>query len=143
MGTSTNAIIAFGFNLGDTLPDPLEELLEDGRYDLDDALAFDQGIVLPEQIVGKYIEYLDAKKAVLGQLKIRLIEHCSGGYPMYFLAAHDSHKVAVRGYPTSLEPDDLDAAKFGPDVIDAMCSFCDRHGIAWQEPKWHIFSMLY
>lgn len=59
---------------------------------------------------------------------------------MYFLAARGSDKLALRGYPTALEPGDLDVTKFGPEVINAMRAFCKRHDIEWQEPKWHIFS---
>lgn len=64
MGQSTNAIIAFGFNLGDTLPEKLSEFMEDGEREMDECLAEDHGIVLPEYpCEGSYKEYSAAKRS--------------------------------------------------------------------------------
>jgi hypothetical protein len=144
MSVSTNAIIAFGFDLGEEedLPEQLSELLKEHEHETDECLAADHGIELPQYAIGcDYKEYSAGRESALVQLKINLIPHCSGDYTMYFLAARGPDKKANRGHPTALEPYDLNSEKFGQEAIDAMRSFCERHSIEWQEPKWHIFSM--
>lgn len=142
MGQSTNAILAFGFDLGEELSEPLQSLMGEHESDTDEVLAADAGITLPQYESGcDYKAYSAAKDAGLAQLKIDMIPHCSGEYTMYFLAARGSDKKAFRGDPCALDADDLDAGKFGQETIDAMRAFCERHSIEWQEPKWHIFSM--
>lgn len=142
MGTSTDAIIAYGFDLGaeEDLPEHLSALLCKHEHEVEPALAEDHGLNWPAwQAGGGYAAYEAAQNAVLKQIPIDLIAHCSGEYTMYFLAARGSNQKARRGYPQALEPADLNADKFAP-AVDAMRAFCDRHGIEWQEPKWHIFS---
>lgn len=143
MGQSTNAIIAFGFNLGEELPEKLQSLMDgEDEPDLQEMLALDHSIIMPEYTeTCDYKEYAAARDAALSQIKINLIEHCSGDYPMYFLAVRGSDELAIRGEPTALDPDYLDTMRFFPESIDAMRAFCNRHGIEWQEAKWHIFSM--
>jgi hypothetical protein len=123
MSTSTDAIIAFGFDLGDEedLPEQLRELLAEHEHETDECLAADHGIELPQYATGcDYKEYSAGRESALARLKIDLIPHCSGDYTMYFLAARGSDKKANRGYPTALEPYDLDSEKFGQEAIDAM-----------------------
>lgn len=142
MGQSTNAIIAYGFDLGDELPESLQSLMSEYEGDSEEVLAADIGIELPQYTAGcDYSAYSASRNAGLADLKIDLITHCSGEYPMYFLAARGSNKLASRGNPTSLSARDLDDGKFDQGVIDAMHAFCDRHDIEWQIPQWHIFSM--
>lgn len=144
MGTSTDAIIAFGFDLGEELPESLQALMDEHEREPDEVLAADIGIELPQYHVGcDYSAYSAARNAALADLKIDLIPHCSGEYTMYFLAARGSDKKANRGYPKALEPTDLAGDNFKARSIDAMRAFCDRHGIEWQEPKWHIFSIWF
>ncbi len=140
MGQSTNAIIAFGFDLGEELPEKLSELMEEHESDTDDVLAEECGISLPQYAIGcDYTAYRESKDSALASIKINLIEHCSGDCPMYFLAARGSDHTAARGDPTALDVDAMNV-KFEQE-IEAMRAFCDRNGIEWQEPKWHIFSM--
>ena len=49
MGQSTNAIIAFGFDLGEELPERLEDLLSQ-HDDADEMLAVDYLIELPDTL---------------------------------------------------------------------------------------------
>ncbi len=140
MGQSTDAIIAFGFDLGEEIPESLSELMSQHEHDPDQALAEDYGIALPEYAPGcDYKAYAAAMESALAGLKIDLIAHCSGDYPMYFLAARGSNKRASRGNPTALSENDFLINHLLEK--DAMRAFCDRHGVEWQEPKWHIFSM--
>ncbi len=141
MGQSTNAIIAFGFDLGEELPEHLQDLMDQRDGDIEEVMAFDSGMPIADiDSYFDYASYKQAKEDALKQVHIDLIRHCSGEYPMYFLAARGSDRTAYRGSPTALESFDLDTSTFTP-AVDAMRSFCERHGIEWQGAKWHIFSM--
>ena len=140
MGQSTNAIIAFGFDLGEELPDALAELLRIHERDTDKVLIAASNIGLPDYNEVGHDIYCAAFDKAESELKIDLIEHCSAEYPMYFLAVRGSAKTANRGFPKALDDEDLDASKFH-EGGDAMYKFCTKHGIEWQAPQWHIFSM--
>lgn len=141
MGQSTDAIIAFGFDLGEELPESLQDLMEEHESEIDVVLATDAGVELPSYESGcDYSAYSAAHDSALAGIKISLIEHCSGEYPMYFLAARGSNKRAHRGHPTSVSPEDLNGRRFD-ECVAQMKLFCERHDIEWQEPEWHIFSM--
>lgn len=142
MGVSTDAIIAFGFDLGEELPESLEQLLSDADGEIDEALAADMGLTLPNYDAVGYEAWSAARDEATAQLKIDLISHCSGDYPMYFLAVRGSDKKARRGFPTALCFQNLGSDEFQSNgSIDALRSFCERHSIEWQEPQWYIFSM--
>lgn len=130
MGQSTNAILAFGFDLGE-LNDANWQVMLDGKladcdYDVEAFLLDDFGS--------------DADCAQdITKVPIDIITHCSNDYPMYFLAVRGTKRVATRGHPT-----DIDTSMYGVENAEkqrAMKAFCNRHDIPWQEPKWHIFSM--
>lgn len=55
---------------------------------------------------------------------------------MYFLALRGSKTTARRGSPEKVATNPPD-----PQTIAAMRKFCEEHGIEWEEPAWHIFSM--
>lgn len=141
MGQSTNAIMAFGFDLGEELPDSFEANAEDdgeddGGFESDDFLLRDYDAGIPEWQPGLSPDYWKDKRDALAKIPVDLIQHCSGDYPMYFLAVRGTQRTATRGNPTQ-------ASQYliGQDEIDALRAFCDKHGIEWQEPKWYIFSM--
>lgn len=142
MGVSTDAIIAFGFDLGEELPESLEQLLSDADGEIDEALATDMGLTLPDYNVVGYEEFSAARDAAVAKVKFELIQHCSADFTMYFLAVRGSSKRAKRGYPVALDADSLKTDLFPCNgSIDAMNVFCQRHGIEWKDPQWHIFSM--
>ena len=141
MGQSTNAIIAYGFDLGEELPQSLQIAREeDSDFEWESFLIADYGIEVPTWQPGQYEAYSEARKTALTQVPVDVIEHCSGDYPMYFLAVRGTDITARRGYPERLPPrrphDFVSQAQ-----IDALYAFCKRHDIEWQEPGWHIFSM--
>jgi hypothetical protein len=141
MGTSTNATVAFGFDLGEELPEAWRtEDDSDGSFDWDDIVAAESGVVAP---VGEYDssdpawpKYWDATRKAVAKFPFTLIHHCSGDCPMYFLAVNGTEQVARRGYPEKLKR--VEFAQH--ETIAAMRAFCDKHGIEWQEPAWHLFS---
>ncbi len=147
MGVSTDAIPAFGFDLGDEEDSSLasrfgepEKGDDEESFDFDEWIARKAGAIYPVGHSGikspKYEEYWAKRNAAIAACPVEVITHCSYDYPMYFLAIRGSESRARRGYPQRVADSDP-----SPEMIIAMRSFCDVHGIAWQEPAWHIFSM--
>ena len=141
MGQSTNAILAFGFDLGE----PSEELLKafgtdpdnDSSIDFEQWIETQAGLVYPAGGTDKaYRAYRKARDAAAAACPVDLITHCSGDYPMYFLAVRGTEMTAHRGDPTAVT---IEAV--APEKIQAMRELCEKHGIEWKEPGWHIFSM--
>ena len=142
MGVSTDAILAFGFDLGleDEPPAFLQQEGEDApSLDFEEFIQQEAGIQYPHGFgygTPEYDAYYQAKKAAIEACPVDLIMHCSHEYPMYFLAVRGTESKAYRGSPTKVE-----AAPIEPAQVQAMREWCGAHGIEWQEPAWHIFSM--
>lgn len=137
MGVSTDAILAFGIDLGEEWPDTFNEHDdEDDGFEADHFLACDFAIEIPEWTPGTGSEYWAQKREAINKIPIELIKHCSSDYPMYFLSIRGTQQTANRGYPKEILQRPIDQSE-----IDAMRAFCEKHGIEWQEPKWQIFSM--
>lgn len=133
MGVSTDAILAFGFDLGDDLPGKLGEYLasyEDGYFDFEEFIATTCGVGPDE-----WEKYTAAKTAALENCGAEITTHCSHDYPSYFLHVPGAKQRARRGDPKKVE-----LPQIGAEQIDALRAFCDLNGIDWQEPAWHIFS---
>lgn len=63
--------------------------------------------------------------------------HCSGDFPVYFVAVKDSRKTAHRGFPKELAPN---ALEIKPEWDALLRAFCKEAGIEWQEPGWVLAS---
>lgn len=145
MGTSTDAILAFGFDLGECEDEGIAamfrvELEGDEIFDFDEWLATRAGAVYPEGHSGidspEYQTYSAARKLAIDRCPVELVTHCSYDYPMYFLALRGSETRAWRGSPKAVS-----TPQPTQEQIDAMRSFCVDIGLPWQEPAWHIFSL--
>jgi hypothetical protein len=117
MGTSTNAYLTFGIDLGESvdwmaLADSL--LGEDHGWDVDRE---------PEEI--------------LDQLGLYLEEHCSSQYPMY-IASATSPLTAWRGETTKVDLDKLPTAT--ADQLAALKRVAKAAGVK-DEPAWLLYSM--
>lgn len=149
MGVSTDAILAFGFNIADEdeMPEKLaaaghdpEEY--DGYFDFDLVVAREVGLTEPtgpyESNKELYSAYFEAKRKAAAAYPLDVIAHCSGECPMRFLAVRGTEVNASRGNPVRL-------TDYFPlitvEQIRAMRDFCERYEIEWQEPGWHLFSM--
>lgn len=141
MGVSTDAILAFGFDLGEELPESLVgEDGDSGGFEFEEWLKTKAGIVYPEGHAGikspAYTAYYEAGKALVEACPVDLITHCSYDYPMYFLAVRGTEVKAWRGHPKTVTTGPIKQSQ-----LNAMRKFCDDNGIPWQEPQWHIFSL--
>jgi hypothetical protein len=128
MGQSTDAHVAFGVDLGEELPEFLEDF-EDGWEDF---LASISG--LPQY--GEKGHSFKDQEAFVKAFPVTLLFHCSYEYPMYILAVNGTDQRASRGYPHDLTP-----LIVTPEQVDALKAFMAEHGIDG-EPKWLLFSMM-
>lgn len=123
MGVSTNAILYYGFdfyNEEDDEPEITEQLqkfLGLGEFE-------DQE------------EYYDVTK---NDPFIDIDYHCSANYRIWYVCYKPHHFIAHRGYPYQID----NIGQLGQDMsaMDAQLkTFCDQHGIPWQQPKWNLAS---
>lgn len=135
MGVSTDALMAFGFDLGEELPESFIYDEEEG-FEADEFLLRDYGTGFPEWQPDGPSDYWKKREEALSKIPVDIITHCSGEYPMYFLAIRGTEHQARRGYPSEAVQREIMSTE-----IDAMRAFCEKHAIEWQEPRWHIFSM--
>ncbi len=148
MGTSTDAILALGFDLGEELPEKLF-ILDEERAERADYFEFDtwfkQNVFEePEPDIEKdgdaWSAWYKRSNAALEEYPLNIIQHCSSDYPMWFLTFRGTIERAKRGNPVAIEYDFLNQ-QIPDDKLNFLKEFCDEFGIEWQEPKWHIFSM--
>lgn len=130
MGVSNDAIIAYGLDLGEEIPEGLQALYDqhevDGFEELIDALT---GIAKEDWVT---------RFRARDNFPVELIGHCSYDYPMYFLAIRGTQKRASRGCP---EPVSIDHFKISNEQIIAFNRFCVDIGVDPAEAYWQIFSM--
>lgn len=142
MGVSTDAILAFGFDLGDDEDVSLAERFgaDSEDFDFGDWIAAQAGAVYPEGHSGiespEYTAYWETRQAAIEACPVEVITHCSYDYPMYFLAVRGTESRAWRGHPQAVTTGEV-----APEKVAAMREFCEKHGIEWKEPRWHIFSL--
>jgi hypothetical protein len=126
MGQSTDAIIAFGVDLGEELPEFLEEF--DGEFD--EFLASISG--LPKW--GEPGHSYEAHEAFAKAFPVTIIYHCSGDYPMYVLAVNGTEQRAWRGEPQTIEP-----LVVSDEQIAALRDFMNEHELDG-DLGWLLFS---
>jgi len=131
MGISSDGIVAFGFVLVDEedgeLPPSLTAYMakddEDG-FDLYNFIAHETGTTDADW---------DAREKAREAFPIEIVSFCSYDYPMYFLAARGTVHSCRRGEATEFVPTTPNYA--------ALKEFCDKYGIEWKQPAWHVMSM--
>jgi len=138
MGQSTDGIIAFGFDLGEDLSEHGDLDQIDEEFEGDEDAFFEAALGIPaygEPGRPSYAEIEELKKA----LPVQIIRHCSGDYPMYFLALPGTKKEASRGTPEAFDVTELSVSTT---AVTAFMKWCEDHGIEVPEegPRWHLFS---
>ena len=130
MGTSTDAILVYGFEIGSEDEPP--EFLEAFDGDFDEYLNDISG--LPKY--GESGHTFEAQWAWRDSCPADMTMHCSYDYPMYILAVRGTKTTAYRGYPKEIKSLAIDEAK-----VSAFREWCEANGIEYQEPKWLLVSM--
>ena len=129
MGQSTDAILVFGIDFGEEPEHEFFAMLRDEDEDGDIIEAFDtfvnRELGIPGQGDDDYPGYKAAEE-MRGKYPVTLVRHCSCDYPMYILAIPGTHVSASRGYPQTIDPDDMDIPR---KKMDAFLNWCEKHGI--------------
>lgn len=152
MGMSTDAILAYGYDLGGADGWKINDLGEYGElptldwYDPDSDEDFEEAIErrLLSQLAGftetdwRIDGYHARKDAALKQLGVQLVSHCSSDYPMWVLATYS--KTAWRGSPVLFEPTELGAIPTDWDT--KLRAALDALGITptQEHPRWVLCS---
>ncbi|UVD36529.1 hypothetical protein RCXUPER_111 [Rhodobacter phage RcXuper] len=138
MGTSTDAILAYGFDLGEDLSEHGDLARIDEEFDGDEDAFFEAELGIPAYGEPGRPSYDEIEK-LKATLPVTLIRHCSGDYPMYFLALPGTKREASRGAPEAIE---INSLRVSTDAVTALMKWCEDHGIEVPEegPHWHIFS---
>lgn len=140
MGTSTDAYLFFGFSfsdqeVGQDTPDWLDEDME---WEAIYAERHD-GINKPDVVyIGHehvYSTYWQAKREAAERASCEIAFHCSGDYPIWFVALQGTRFVASRGDEVEVKLPNIHEEQ-----ITEMRAFCELLGIKWKEPKWLLVS---
>ena len=129
MGTSTDAILVFGFALDEECEGSYNVPFMQGKDDFGELLF---KIDYP----GHKLDY-DIIQNLTQECPAELVMHCSLDYPMWIMAVNHTRKEANRGYPQEIPSDYLVVSQ---ERIDAFKEFCDKIEVAYQEPKWLLVS---
>jgi hypothetical protein len=116
MGTSTNAILYFGFDFCDV--------------DEGDALPWGEDEDEYEAVSKKFGSDRSNCACIIDR-------HCYIDSPIFFVALKRNVFTAYRGMPSTV---DIGELKVSEEEIQQLRSFCETMGIAWQEPKWRLAS---
>lgn len=128
MGTSTDAILAYGYDLGAEEDEwKVQEVGEYGGLNVgwwadededgdfieaaENRLLAANGFTETDWQVDGYFKRRDEALAALG---VAIVSHCSREVPMYILAAHST--TAHRGSPKTIDPSSLVALQEGADA---------------------------
>lgn len=101
MGQSTDAIVCYGVQLGEELPDSLKDD-PDGFLDAMGAPPTAPWCEEEGPQKEAWRESLRVRREFAKSLGVRIERHCSGDYPMYTLVIAASVQRAARGYPEEL-----------------------------------------
>lgn len=148
MTQSTDAIFAFGFDLGEeeNLPENLLKALtgDEECVDVDEFICREAGLGYethpdpnsrPEVRSKAIDDWYAARRAAVAAYPLDLVAHCHHEYRMYFLAIRSTVVTAARGCPEEIKSMGFEGAH-----LQALREFCAKYGIEWQDPNWYIFS---
>lgn len=148
MGQSTDAILFFGFDLGEDFEAPWSgEDDTDTGDDWEDVYAEKKGLERPVHLCElmkwtpdqkiEYGEWSSKKSALVKDVGVAMSSHCSCECPMHYV--YSKQYMAYRGYgmiirPVMLEVDEEDILKLREFVKFMGIDVGD------EEPEWHLVS---
>jgi hypothetical protein len=128
MGVSTDGILFYGYWFEEGMEFPWSD---DEELDWESYVATRRGATYDAESP-EYFEQYQRQQEVIKSLPVTLGTHCSGEYPMWYLAIKASEQVARRGSPKSINPHAM--AAFGgnlprlstPSWNDQLIAFADE-----------------
>lgn len=130
MGVSSDGLLVFGIDLGEELPEFLEDF--DGEFDS----FVDSLNGLPQY--GELDHDWNKTWEFRQKFPVDLVLYCSYDYPMYILAIRNYEYHVSRGYTEEILCEDL---KVPQELINEFKAFCQSWNIEYKEPKWLLASM--
>jgi hypothetical protein len=144
MGTSTDAILAFGWELGTDwrkLHVELEAHQSFAQWFTQKIVEREHGVVYPAKSDPDYLDQLDAYYDVAIDIEedypVYVEIHCHVDAPSYLIAHRAYSHTARRGDPVALDPEQL-AVPVG--VIHQMEKLVAKLGLDLGPPAWHLAS---
>ena len=153
MGVSTDGQLCYGILIEEGFEFPWEQ--ERWDYDIEDWWVYGIcGYTNPIELYDAHGEYLNGREPTKEEIDlyynsrrafskehpvpIKLVNYCSGDYPMWILATPGSCMVANRGYPKPFEPE---ALSIEPTEEKALLQFCIDHKMPINDgPQWWLSS---
>jgi len=146
MGQSTDAVLFFGFDLGEDFALPWKQ---GGDDDLswEEAYAEKKGLEYPRHLSGlsewteeqskEYRAYSEKKSEIVKAVGVDVSSHCSCEYPMYYV--YTRQHMASRGYPEVIDRSMLEVE---PEDVTKLREFCRFMGIdvGDKDPQWFLAS---
>lgn len=131
MSTSTDGILFWGIHFDEGEFEP--------GWEWEDAYAATKGVIKPtapyEGNENIYSAYWAAKRDAVESAGCLVDAHCSGEYPMFYVAVKASQTVNRRGYP-----EEIKSLEVGADWEAKLRAFCEALGVPWSQPKWWLVS---
>lgn len=137
MGTSTNGILAYGFNLGGAEEGwKIEEAGKYGDEWVPEWARDDDDETGEDSIVEGAEQGLRA-----AGLSVEFEMHCSGDYPMYVLSAQAV--TAFRGHPKVIDFGELETLRTAEEWDERLRRACAVLGIKpiQEQPQWLLVSL--
>lgn len=152
MGVCTDGIIFYGIEYGEDLPERAGVVVDsvDWWYGADDIYDKKMGVKAPiypersdfegpKEWEEALDEYGAAAKRIEDARGCELSTHCSGEYPIYYLALNYKHRVSPRGYSICFNVVD-NFFKVGPEDDKIIENYCEIMGLKYSQPKWYLAS---
>lgn len=150
MGQSTDGQICYGFKFDEGHEFPWDEHDDIEAWWLDIVHGYKPPFEMytpegnyvggkrwPDEKINEYYVHRNKFEESLPPLPVKLVNYCSGDYPMYILAVPQSYKEANRGSPEAFDPSELVVTEHQQ---AALWDFCKTHGIEHDEPRWWLSS---
>lgn len=148
MSESTDAIIAFGVDMGEDCENWAAAFTPEGEDHGFDEEYFENWIAEQAGVFEPTVEYAkdkaawrayyEAKRLAVEAYPVEIITHCHYEAPMYIVALRGTEQRASRGYARTFDLktlSEIDEAK-----IEILRQFFSEHGLDWSEPTWLLFS---
>jgi hypothetical protein len=150
MGTTTDAYLMYGYDLGCDDEWKIQGLGGEGEWEPDWLEDDDLVTSAEKQLLASVgfteewsrhnVGYFDRKKAAEWQIGVKIESHCSGEYPMYVLSA--KRFKASRGDVTQIDPVEMQAVVEREDLNGKLVRACEALGIqpTQEKPAWVLCS---
>jgi hypothetical protein len=137
MGQDIGAQVAYGFNLGENLTDKgkLSNIVKEYKGDVQ--LFFESLLGIPPYGDPARPNSTERQR-LIGTMPVRIIRHCVGDYPMWFIAIPGTVQRAEIGNPTRVFPLSLFISEY---ENTRFLQWCEEHGVGVPENVgWYIFA---